>query len=90
MSESGEVFMSDIDVAFPVRFYVKAEKVEALKQRAREIDDAEMGDHQVEYTVEQAVIVVLHNDPDFLFPCLAGWCHDGRTPWDGVKWAGEQ
>lgn len=80
------------EVATPVRFYVKRDAIAKLRARAAQIDNEDHGEHLAEYTVPQALIVVFHNDPDFLFgEILNGWvCEPSDDPWQGARWIPEE
>lgn len=79
------------DVLTPVRFHVNRADIEKLRKRAAEIDDREHGEHLAEYTVPQALLVVFHGDPEFLFDnVLSGWVFEpANDVWQGVRWVPE-
>ena len=75
----------DLDVTLTVSFTVKdAAALAALQDMARVID-VETGVHPDDlpaaYTPAQAVQVVLHGEPERLFPQLTGWVVQDQV-WD--------
>lgn len=82
----------DYDVLTPVRFTVRKDTIEHLLKRAAELDDEEHGEHLAEYTIPQALLVVFHMDPNFLFDnlLLNGWVFDPSGDlWQGAQWVPE-
>lgn len=66
-----------------IEWNIYPSEVEALKAHAVKVDDENLGEHQSEYTVEQALTVVFHGDPKFLFDkgVLFGWVVQDDVGW---------
>lgn len=74
--------MTVTEVPLTVTLHVKDETVPALLAKAAQCDDESNGSHQSTYTVEQALSVVWHNEPEWLHAnVLTGWVAESVT-WD--------
>lgn len=83
--------MSDIEdvVQLPINFHLKDDAgCDLIIAKAREIDDREHGEHMAEYTIEQAITVVFHDEPEFLFQngVLWGWTVNLPDMWRDNEW----
>lgn len=69
------------DVVMPMRFTMLTSKIADLKARAIEVDGT---DPRSDYSIAEAFIVVLHNDPEWLFNGdegrLVGWTSESEWP----------
>jgi thioredoxin-like negative regulator of GroEL len=67
-----------------VTFHIQEGAIDALKEKAREIDEAG-DDIPEEYTLAQALQVVWHLEPEWLHEhLLAGWTLDRTADDDGT------
>lgn len=56
-----------ISPVLTVEFMVNPDRLDDIAAKAVEIDDANNGEHLATYTIEQALSVVFHEEPEWLF-----------------------
>lgn len=81
---------NDVSIHLPVEFSLRREDFDLLMERAAMVDDRESGQHQAEYTVEQALTIVFQQDQAWLFETILwGWVVNKPDLFKGVDWVPE-
>ena len=56
-----------ISPVLSVEFMVNVDRLDDIAAKAAEIDDSNNGEHLAVYTIEQALLVIFHEEPEWLF-----------------------
>ena len=56
-----------ISPVLSVEFMVNMDRLDDIAAKAAEIDDGNNGEHLAVYTIEQALLVIFHSEPEWLF-----------------------